>query len=284
MRGKQQARTPAGKLGLGPVGAALNISGSYLDEAAELEELGYRALWLPGGQIDRLGRLADLALATRTIPVGSAIIPLDVYRPGPVAELYAQLEASAPGRLMVGLGGPQQPRPLRALNDYLDQLDHGQPPVPAGRRLLAALGPRKLELARDRAAGALLLLVTPAYISAARRLLGEDSTLVIAQMLVLDTDATRARETARRPLQFLSGLRGYRDSFTRMGFSQNEVAELSDRLVDALVAWGDPETIAARVRQHLDAGADHVMLHTLTDAGQPGPIEAARQLAGPLLG
>ena len=271
------------KLDLGPVGMALTVSDAYLDQAAELERLGYSALWLPGGQIDDLSRLAEITRATTAVPVGSAIISLDVYPPGMVAGLYAQLEGSAPGRLVAGLGGPQRSRPLQALNGYLDHLDRAEPPVPAGRRLLAALGPRKLELARDRSAGAIVLLVTPAYTSAARQILGDDSTLVIDQMLVLDADAARARQTARRPLRFLSGLRGYRASFARMGFTDGDIDGLSDDLVDQVVIWGDADTIAARIGEYRRAGADHIMLHVLNEGAQPGPIEVARRLAGRLL-
>jgi probable F420-dependent oxidoreductase len=270
------------KLDLGPVGVALTVSDTYLSQAAELERLGYSALWLPGGQIDDLNRLAEIIRATAAVPVGSAIISLDVYPPGMVAGLYAQLQASAPGRLVAGLGGPQKPGPLRALNGYLDHLDRAEPPVPARRRLLAALGPRKLELARDSSAGAILLLVTPAYASAARRILGGDSTLVIDQMLVLDTDPTRARRTARRPLRFLSGLRGYRASFARMGFTGSDIDGLSDTLVDQLVIWGDADTITTRIGRYLRAGADHVMVHVLNEDDQPSPIEVARRLAGSL--
>jgi probable F420-dependent oxidoreductase len=271
------------KLDLGPVGVALTVSDAYLDQAAELERLGYSALWLPGGQIDDLSRLAEITRATTAVPVGSAIISLDIYPPGMVAGLYSRLEGSAPGRLVAGLGGPQGPRPLPALNGYLDHLDRAEPPVPIGRRLLAALGPRKLELARDRSAGAIVLLVTPAYISAARRMLGDNSTLVIDQMLVLDADAARARQTARRPLRFLSGLRGYRASFARMGFTDGDIDGLSDDLVDQLVIWGDADTIAARIGEYRRAGADHIMLHVLHEGAQPGPIEVARRLAGRLL-
>jgi probable F420-dependent oxidoreductase len=271
-----------GKLGLGQVGVALNVSDTYLDEAVEVELLGYSAAWLPGGQLDTLGRLADVVSATTAVAVGSAIIPLDAYSPETVTGLCAQVEAAAPGRLVVGLGGPQKPRPLRALNGYLDHLDQADPPVPAQRRLLAALGPRKLELARDRAAGAILLLVTPAYIDAARRILGDQSTLVIDQMLVLDSDAARARQTARRPLRFLSGLRGYRASFARMGYTGTDIADVSDRLVDDLVIWGDADTVSVRIRQQLRSGADHVILHVLSEGSQPGPIDAARALIGNL--
>jgi probable F420-dependent oxidoreductase len=273
------------KLDLGPIGVALKVGADdrYLDEAAELEQLGYSAIWLPGGQLDSLDPIAAIATATTRIPVATAIISPDVYEPAAVTALYAELEASAPGRFIVGLGGPQKPGPLPALNDYLDQLDQGVPPVPAARRILAAIGPRKLELARGRAAGAIPLLVTPAYTSTARRILGQESALIIGQMLVLDTDAAQARETARGSLRFLSGVGGYRASFTRMGFTDTEIANLSDRLVDELVAWGDADAITARIREHLAAGADQVMLQVLNAGDQPGPIEMARRLAGRLL-
>lgn len=274
------------KLSLGPVGIALNVSAddTYLREAAEAEQLGYSAIWLPGGQIDSLDRIAKIAGATRSVPVIPGIIPLDVYRAGAVAALYEQLQASAPDRFVVGLGGPQQPRPLQPLGDYLDELDQARPPVPAGRRILAALGPRKLELARDRAAGAVALLVTPAYTRQARRLLGSGPALIINQMLVLDTDPARARQAARGPLGFLSGVSGYRANFARMGFTDRDIAGLSDRLVDELVVWGGADQIMERVSEHLDAGADQVALTVLNSGGQPGPLEVARELAGRLPG
>jgi alkanesulfonate monooxygenase SsuD/methylene tetrahydromethanopterin reductase-like flavin-dependent oxidoreductase (luciferase family) len=103
-------------------------------------------------------------------------------------------------------------------------------------------------------------------------------------MLVADTDAARARQTARRPLRFLSGLPGYRASFARMGFTDREIADLADRLVDELVIWGDTDAIAARIRGQLQAGADHVMLQVLGQGSQPAPIEVARSLAGRLPG
>jgi probable F420-dependent oxidoreductase len=172
-----------GKLKVGPIGIALNVSAddTYLHEAAETERLGYSTIWLPGGQIDSLDRIAKIVRATTSIPVATAIISADVYAPDAVRRLYADLQAPAPNRFIVGLGGPQKPRSLRALNDYLDTLDGGDPPVPAKRRILAALGPRKLELARARCAGAVMLLVTPAYTSAARHILGEHSTLIVDQ-------------------------------------------------------------------------------------------------------
>jgi probable F420-dependent oxidoreductase len=272
------------KLDLGPVGMTVQVSadGRHLDEAAAVERLGYSAIWLRGGQIDNLSRIAEVVRATTAVPVVPGIIPAGVYAPGEVIRLYAQLQASAPGRFIAGLGGPQVLRPLRPLHDYLDQLDQGEPPVPAGRRILAALGPRKLEIARERAAGAVLLLVTPEYTRAARRVLGDQATLVISQMVVLQTDAARAREAARGPLRFLSGVAGYRASFTRMGFTGSDIDGLSDELVDQLVAWGSADTVTARVNEYRQAGADHVALTVLDNDHQPA-IDSARQLARGLL-
>jgi probable F420-dependent oxidoreductase len=272
------------KLGLGPVGMTVQVSadGRHLDEAAALEELGYSAIWLRGGQIDNLSRIAEVVRATTAVPVVPGIIPVDVYAPGEVTRLYADLQDRAPGRFIAGLGGPQVPRPLRPLHDYLDQLDQGEPPVPASRRILAALGPRKLEIARERAAGAVLLLVTPDYARTARRILGAEATLVISQLVVLQADAARAREAARGPLRFLSGVPGYRASFTRMGFTASDIDGLSDELVDRLVAWGSTDAITARVSEYRQAGADHVALTVLDNDDQPS-IDSARQLARSLL-
>jgi probable F420-dependent oxidoreductase len=275
------------KLELGPIGVALDVSAdaSYLDAAIEVEKLGYSTIWLPGGQLATLDPIAKIIRATAAIPVASGIIPLDVYGPEAVTAAYADLEATHPGRFVVGLGGPQTPRPLRALNTFLDRLDTGQPPVPASRRVLAALGPRKLALARDRCAGAVPLLVTPAYTADARRVLGQDSTLVVDQLVVLDTDPATARETARGPLRFLvgGGIGGYAQNIRRMGFSGDDLSELSDRLVDELVTWGDGDALTARVGEHLHAGADQVVLGVLHDGDQPGPIDVARELARRLI-
>lgn len=273
-----------GKLGIGPVGMTVEVSadGRHLEDAAALEGLGYSAIWLRGGQIDNLSRIAEVVRATTAVPVVPGIISVDVYPPGEVSRLYAELEARAPGRFIAGLGGPQVPRPLRPLHDYLDQLDQGEPPVPASRRILAALGPRKLEIARERAAGAVLLLVTPDYTRTARRILGGQATLVISLLVALQADADRARETARGPLRFLSAVPGYRASFSRMGFTESDIDGLSDKLVDRLVPWGSIEAITARVNEFRQAGADHVAVTVLDNEDQPA-IEAARQLARGLL-
>ncbi|ASR34430.1 LLM class F420-dependent oxidoreductase [Prauserella marina] len=268
--------------GLGPVGVALNVSAdnAHLAEAAELEALGYSAVWLPGGDIDSLGRVGDLLAATTSVRVGTAVIPPDVYDADAVVTAYARFERDHPGRFLAGFGSPQRARQLALLGGYLDRLDAAEEPVPRRRRLLAALGPRKLALARDRGAGAVPLLVTPGYTAWARRILGEEATLVVYQLAVGDTDAARARRTARKPtLRGLTGVGGYPENMRRMGFTAEQIATLDDALVDALIGWGDDAAIAARVGEHLEAGADHVVLGVLHDGDQPGPAELARGLA-----
>jgi len=192
--------------------------------------------------------------------------------------LYAGLAHAHPGRFVVGLGGAHGPNPLATLNGYLDRLDSGSPTVPQAARVMAALGPRMLDLARDRAAGAFPVLVTPGYAAQARARLGADTTLAIEQLVVVDTDPLRARQLARRPLGFLGRLPGYRASFRRMGFADDEIEHVVDRLVDAVVAWGDADTVAARVAEHRGAGADHVAISVVTDPGAQ-PFDEWRQLA-----
>ena len=262
---------------LGPWGFA--VPRDEPDTAAAIEDLGYSALWLAGGQLDRLSRLTDLLAATRHVTVAPSIIPSGVYSPDEVTQLYTRAEAAHPGRLLLGLGAPQQPAAIDALNTYLDLLDV----VPQRRRILAAIGPRKLDLARDRFAGAVPILVTPAYTATARKRLGPDRILAVGLFVVADEDPAAARESMRRPLRFLLGeVRGYQDSARRQGFTDRDIDTLSDHLVDTLTAWGSPADIAKRALALRAAGADHVQLSVLHSGAQPGPLEVARQLA-PLL-
>ncbi|HST81783.1 MAG TPA: TIGR03620 family F420-dependent LLM class oxidoreductase [Kineosporiaceae bacterium] len=272
-------------LQLGPIAVALNVSadGTHLAQAAELERLGYAAIWLPGGQIDTLDRISEVVGATKAIPVASGIISPDVYPATAVLQCYANLQQDAPDRFVVGLGASQKPPALPALHAYLDELDAAPEPVPADRRILAAMGPRKLAVARERCAGAITLLVTPTSTAAARQELGPDRSLVVDQFVVLDTEPARARETARQPLRFLSQIGGYRASFARMGFTEQDVETLSDHLVDELVFWGDVDSVAARVREHLQAGANQVVLSVLGGAGVPDQLQAETRLAERLL-
>jgi probable F420-dependent oxidoreductase len=245
---------------LGPTGIAVDDL-----PAAELERLGYRTLWIAGGRLDRLSRVTDLLAGTASARVATGIISPDRYDAAAVSRFYAATEAAHPGRFVVGLGGSQRRPRLAELHAYLDGLDA----VPADRRLLAALGPRKLAVARDRCAGAVTLLVTPEHTASARAVLGPGPTLVV------DEFVAPTRELARGPLRFLAGVPGYRANFLRMGFTEADVDDLSDRLVDGVVAGGDADAVRARVAAHRAAGADHVLL-TLLD---PDPLPTAATLS-----
>jgi probable F420-dependent oxidoreductase len=250
-----------------------------LAAAAAAEELGYPAIWLSGGRLPGLQTIVDLVGATTSINFVSGILSVDQYRAEDVSTTYASVEASAPGRFTVGLGGAHGPRPIATLNTFLDALDG----VPQERRLLAALGPRMLELARDRSAGAYPFLITPSYSAQARTVLGPDKLLAVSHLVVVETDAERARAIARNTIGFFPRLPGYAASLKRQGFTDAELEQLPDHLIDALAAWGTPADIKAKLSEHLDAGADHVAINVITGVPGPQPIEQWRALAGTLL-
>ena len=268
------------RLSLGPFG--ISVDPGDFASAADVERLGFGTLWILGGHFDRLERLLDLIRATERAMVGSAIITPEVYTAESVTYFYHRVEAIAPGRFLVGLGSPHTERPLSDLCDYVDQIDAADNPIPRHRRILAAFGPRALDVARDRFAGAMPALLTPDQVASTRDRLGPDRILSVGLYAVLDRDAGAARATARQPLTFLSGLPAYVKSLRRQGFTDNDITGLSDGLVDALVAWGDPDDIAERASQLRAAGADHVHLTVLHDADQPAGLAAARALAAAL--
>jgi len=269
------------KIELGTVGAVLSPGdgNASVDAAVELEELGYSTIWLTGGPLRSLSQIADVVRATKRARVASGIISVDRFGAAEVSALYADLQATHPGRFVVGLGGAHGPNPLQTLTAYLDRLE----PVPATARVMAALGPKMLDLARDRAAGAFPVLVTPDYTARARSRLGDDTTLAIEQLVVVETDPQKARAIARGPLGFLGNFPAYRASFRRMGFTDEEIAQLADRLVDALVPWGGADSVAAAVSGQLEAGADHVAISVTADASQAQFRTPWRQLAERLI-
>jgi probable F420-dependent oxidoreductase len=272
------------RIDLGRVGAMLALDSPDLGaDARRLEELGFSTLWLPGGPLEGLWQIAEVVRATRAVNVASGIIPVDRFPAADVRALWEELQATHPGRFVVGLGGAHGARPIPTLEAYLDEIEAAIPPR---RRVLAALGPRMLDLARRRAAGAFPVLITPDSTREARAQLGDDTSLAVLQLVVLDDDAERARALARGPLGFLRQGPAYQAHFRRMGFSDDEVGRLDDRFVDAVTAWGDPAALAAHVDRQLAAGADHVGLSLTTATSTPFPedqwsaIAEALQLQG----
>ncbi|WIX89530.1 TIGR03620 family F420-dependent LLM class oxidoreductase [Amycolatopsis sp. DG1A-15b] len=240
---------------LGPLGATHTALDTDTGVAAELEELGYDTLWLAGGQGNNLPRITEVVRGTSRIQVASGILSVDRVPSASVASAYTELPA---GRFVVGLGGAHGARPLATLGDYLDELDDVVPP---SARILSALGPRMLELARDRASGAYPYLVTTDYVASAREILGARPQLAVLMNVVAETDQAKVREVVRGgSLKFLAGMPGYAANFRRMGFTEADIADLSDRLVDGLTVWGDFDAVAARLREYRAAGADQVVV------------------------
>lgn len=270
------------KIGLGRYGAVLNPSSEgYVEAAVELEKLGFSTIWITGGPLSSLDQIAAVVRATSGVRVASSIIPVIRFPVEDVIALYTELEKAHPGRFVVGLGGAHGPDPFGTLGRYLDALDAAA--VPREARLLAALGPRMLRLARDRSSGALPILFTPEHTAEVRTALGADSTFALAQAVVVETDPVRAREVARGgSLAFLSTQPAYQASFRRQGFTDDEIARLDDRLVDALVSWGDTAAIAARLDAQLAAGADHLALMVTAEPGDVVPLAQWRALAAAL--
>jgi len=220
------------------------------DEARHTQDLGYATLWRSGN----LPMIAAAVRATTTIPVATGIIPVSRVPAADVVALHAELE---PGRFVVGIGGAHGPRPLETIGGYLDELDAAG--IRAG--VLAALGPNMLTLARERAGGAYPYLVTPEYVTQARRQLGTERTLAVLQMVIPLTDRDTVRRAASGPLEFLASKPGgYRRNLLRQGFTETDIDQVSDRLLDGITAWGAPQRIAERVAEYHAAGADQVVL------------------------
>lgn len=252
--------------------------------AYHLESLGFGALWLGGAEAD-LGLVEAMIADTSTITIATGIVNIWTGDAHELADSYHRIEESHPGRVLIGIGaghpegqGERARRPYAAMVDYLDVLDERG--VPLERRVLAALGPRMLELARDRSAGAHPYLVTPSFNEGAREILGAGKLLATEQRVVLREDAAEARELGRPSVDrpYL-GLRNYVNNLRRLGYSDEDLESPgSDRLIDDLVVYGDDAAILARVDAHLHAGADHVAVQLVT-APDEHIVEAYTHLA-----
>jgi probable F420-dependent oxidoreductase len=265
------------------------------DAAAELDELGYGALWIPGGAGgDVLGDARRLLDATRRAVVATGILNIWMHEPADVATGHAELTAAHPERFLLGLGVSHAPaversnqeyhRPFSKMVEYLDALDAATPPVPRTEEMLAALGPRMLELAARRTVGAHPYFVPPEHTAVARAVLGAGPLLATEQMVVLDSDPSSARAVAREHAARYLVLPNYTNNLRKLGFEDGDFAGTgSDRLIDAIVAWGDVAAIADRVRAHHEAGADHVCVQVLVADPAAFPRHEWRALAPALI-
>jgi probable F420-dependent oxidoreductase len=254
-------------------------------QAKDIEALGYGSVWVGGSPPAELEWVEPILEATTTLQVATGIVNIWSDAAQPVAESFHRIDRAYPGRFLLGIGVghpeaiTEYRKPYDALAQYLDQLDEYG--VPANRRVVAALGPRVLKLSADRSAGAHPYLTTPEHTAQARELMGPSAFLAPEHKAVLTTDPEQARAVARKLLPVYFNLANYRNNWKRLGYSEEETTfPGSDRLIDALVAYGTPEAIAARLKEHLDAGADHVPVQVLTK--DENLVSALAELAGPL--
>lgn len=255
------------------------------EQLREIESLGYGAIWAGGSPAAELSWVDPILGATESLQLATGIVNIWTAEPGPTAESYHRIEAAYPGRFLLGIGvghpeaHQEYKKPYDALTEYLDKLDeHG---VPKDRRVVAALGPQVLKLSARRSAGAHPYLTTPEHTAEARELIGPDAFIAPEHKVVLTTDAEKARAVGRKALEIYLNLQNYLNNWKRLGFTDDEIAKPgSDRLVDAVVAYGTVDAIAARLKEHLAAGADHVPVQVLT--GPDKVVAGLAELAGPL--
>jgi probable F420-dependent oxidoreductase len=273
-----------------PIGEAREL-------AAELEAMGYGAMWFPESDgRDVFVLLALLLSATEHMVGGTAVANIHARDAIAMSSAAKALTEAFPERALIGLGVSHQPlvegmrghvyeRPLATMRAYLDAMDAAsytsvEPSTPV-RRLIAALGPRMLALAAERSDGVIPYLVTPEHTAVARAAMADGQVVCSVQAVVLEADRARALDIGRRShTAFYMQLPNYTNNLRRLGFSEDDLAGGgSDRLVDAVVAWGSPEDVTRRIRDHFDAGADHVCVQVISDDATQPPIAAWRALA-----
>jgi probable F420-dependent oxidoreductase len=255
------------------------------EQAVEIEKLGYGALWVGGSPAADLAFVEPILEKTETLQVATGIVNVWTAPAEQVAESYHRIEGAYPGRFLlgIGIGHPEHTeeyrKPYDVLVEYLDALDAAN--VPTSRRVVAALGPKVLKLAAKRSAGAHPYLTTPEHTAQAHELIGNTVFLAPEHKVALARDAAQARAIGRETVDFYLNLSNYLNSWKRLGFTDADIAKPgSDKLIDAVVAHGTPEAIAARLTEHLDAGADHVAIQVL--GGKDALLPTLADLAGPL--
>jgi probable F420-dependent oxidoreductase len=273
---------------LGPYGIWRSVSQATPGLAAEIERLGYGALWLGGSPRADLRIVDQLLAATNELVVATGIVNIWQSDAREVAESFRRIEARHPGRFLLGIGiGHREAiaeyaSPYQTSVEYLDALAAAG--VPEQSVVLAALGPKMLRLAADRTAGTHPYLVTPGYIAQARQLIGAGPLIATEHKVVLEPDPVAARAVGRpRVHRPYLGLVNYTSNLRRLGWTEEDLAgEGSDALIDALVAHGRPERVARQLAEFGEAGADHVCLQLLTTSPDADPVPGYTELAAAL--
>ena len=255
------------------------------EQLQKIEALGYGAIWAGGSPPAELDWIDPILGATDKLQLATGIVNIWSAAAGPVSESFHRIDKAYPGRFLLGIGAghpeatAEYQKPYDALNAYLAELD--ELGVPKDRRIVAALGPQVLKLSARRSAGAHPYLTTPEHTATARELVGPDAFIAPEHKVVLTTDAEQARAVGRKALEIYLNLTNYTSNWKRLGFSDEDIAKPgSDKLVDAVIAYGTVDAIASRLQEHLTAGADHVPVQVLT--GTDKLVPALAELAGPL--
>jgi probable F420-dependent oxidoreductase len=297
----QQLKDRIGRVGVWSGQFDFSPAAEVRDAAREVEELGYGALWTGEAVGREVLTAAQLLLAaSESLVVATGIANIWARDALAMAAGQQALGEAYPGRFVLGIGVSHKPlldvrgqdygKPLAMMRDYLAAMDHGYEvyravrPDPQPPRVLAALGPKMLELAGSAADGAHTYFVPPEHTARAREILGPDKLLAPEQVCVLSSDPSTAREIARRHTGSYLRLANYTNNLKRFGFDDADFADGgNDRLVDTICVWGDIDAVATRVREHLDAGADHVAVQVLVDDRRGLPRKEWAELAPALL-
>jgi probable F420-dependent oxidoreductase len=262
---------------------------------AEVEEMGYCAVWVPEAVLrEPFASTALLLSATKKIVLATGIASLHARTAQTMNAGWKTVTEAFPDRFVLGIGVSHAPmvtgvhkgaydKPYSTMVEYLDAMDSGlyfsPAPSTTPRRVLAALGPKMLKLAAERANGAHPYFTPAEHTAFARSTMGKEAFLAPEVAVVLETDATKARAIARGFMKTYTGLPNYANNLKRFGFEHDEIVGQEDRLVDAIVGWGTTDTVVARIKEHFDAGADHVCIQVLTDATGTLPMRQWRELA-----
>jgi probable F420-dependent oxidoreductase len=298
---RTRVRAAIGRVGVWTFSLERHPVGHEQQAVAEIEEMGYRALWIPEGlwSKDAPSHAALLLSAGTKIVVATGIASIWARDPVSMANGARLLEEGFPSRFLLGIGVSHRTSvdrrgattyesPYTRMARYLEAMDAARYPVKEGPALppvvLAALGPKMLRLASERAAGAHPYFVPVDHTARSREALGQSPILAPEQAVVLERDADKARTIARAYMQHYLKLENYANNLLRLGYTEADLGGgASDRLVDAIVGWGDVDAIEKRVREHLDAGADHVSVQVLTEDPVRIPLAELRELAPAVL-
>jgi len=298
---REELREALGRVGVWSFALESLTAAEEREAAAEIESIGYGAIWIPEAVDSReiFSHAAWLLSSTERAVVASGIANMWARDPAATANGWRMLSDAYPGRFLLGLGvshapsvqrrGHEYRRPLSAMRDYLDAMDRAASSAPepetTPRMVLAALGPKMLGLASERALGAHPYFVPVEHTAFARQRLGPGPVLAVEQTVVLESDPATARRIARGFAVGYLQTDNYARNLRRMGWTDADVrGEGSDELIDAVIAWGDVDKIALRVRQHLDAGADHVCVQVVAEDDLDPCLEQLRELGPALLG